>query len=1013
MKRGDEREERAAGPRDGSGGMAPSHSGPSHGWTRRQFLAQAAATFALSGIAVCSRQPIEEIVPYVKQPPGLVPGRSLHFASSSLFRGYARGVLVESHEGRPTRMEGNVDHPSSLGGADVFTQASILDLYDPDRSQVILHVGEVTPWPVFFQALEAEMEPFRRNGGRGLRLLTGNFTSPTLLDQVRALLRQLPRAHWHVHDPVQVSPPATPGTGAARLQTLLRFDRADVILALDSDFLYDEPGSLRHAREFADGRRVRAGRAEMNRLYVAEPLPTVTGSNADHRLPLQASAMEALARGVALRLGIPDSTGGPGPTSPGHQNWIEAVADDLKAHRGRGLIVAGASQPPSVHLLAREMNRFLGNEGESVVYLEPVEAALQSEAEPIEALVAAMSSDQVEMLAVLDCNPVYDAGVDLDFARAMDRVRLRLHHGLYNDETARLCHWHLPATHELEMWSDARGHDGTAGLIQPLIAPLYEGRPHHEVLAALLGLSGVTSYQIVRSYWREHWGGPQDGDFEEFWRRALRDGFVPRTAAMPLSSAGTEAPPHPSAQGSPASRPLGDEVSGSAVAPMRAESDPAAAAPPTPSAPIPAAAAPPTGPADLELVFKPDPSVWDGRYANNSWLQELPRPVTKLTWDNAALVNPSTAARLRLRNMDVVEIRAQGRSVEAPIWILPGVADASVVVHLGYGRREAGQTAQGAGFDAYRLRSSAAPWFGSGCELKPTGRTYQLATTQGQQQIEGRDMLRHGSLESFRRSPSAVLGDYQGTPPASLYPPVAYDGYKWGMNIDLTACIGCNACTIACQAENNIPSVGKTQVLADRVMHWIRVDSYIEGDPDRPAFRHQPVPCMHCEDAPCELVCPTGATVHSSEGLNEMIYNRCVGTRYCSNNCPYKVRRFNFFDFTSGRPDSLKLERNPNVTVRSRGVMEKCTYCVQRIETARIEAMKTDRLIGADEVVTACQSACPTRAITFGDLNRPESEVSRLTREPHNYAMLAELNTRPRTTYLAHLRNPNPQIEEI
>jgi molybdopterin-containing oxidoreductase family iron-sulfur binding subunit len=559
--------------------------------------------------------------------------------------------------------------------------------------------------------------------------------------------------------------------------------------------------------------------------------------------------------------------------------------------------------------------------------------------------------------------------VDLGFSAALEKVKLRAHCSSHDDETAALCHWHIPESHSLEAWSDARAYDGTVTIIQPLIAPLYVSKSFHEVLAALMGQTSA-GYDIVRKYWENQYSG---SDFERFWRKTLHDGVVEGTTFSPKA----------------VSLASGDWSRLDAEARQTASSAEA-----------------------MEVIFRPDPSIWDGRFANNGWLQELPKQITRLTWDNAALLSPATAERLNLSNMEAVDIHYKERTVRAPVWILPGQPENTVTVHLGYGRTHAGRVGGGMGFNAYALRTSDAPWFGTGVTIKRTGERYSLACTQDHQSMEGRHIVRSGTLAHFKQHPHFVQEMAEDPPrELSLYPEVKYEGRAWGMTIDTSACIGCGACISACQAENNIPIVGKQQVIIGREMHWIRVDRYYGGDLDNPEIYHQPVPCMQCENAPCEPVCPVGATVHDKEGLNDMVYNRCVGTRYCSNNCPYKVRRFNFLLFQDWDSPTLKLQRNPNVSIRSRGVMEKCTYCVQRINNARITAEKEDRPIREGEIVTACQAACPAEAIVFGDINDKESQVAKLKATPLNYGLLTELNTRPRTTYLARLRNPNPEIE--
>ena len=615
-------------------------------------------------------------------------------------------------------------------------------------------------------------------------------------------------------------------------------------------------------------------------------------------------------------------------------------------------------------MLAHAINSALGNTGKTVIYTDPLDPNPVDDFESLRELVADMDAGKVEMLVMVGGNPVYNAPADFGFRERLSKVKLRIHLGLYADETSELCQWHIPEAHFLETWTDARAYDGTVTIMQPLIQPLYFGRSLHELLGAFGDTPNQTPYEIVKGYWnRQHPGK----DFEDWWRKAVHDGMVPGTvlAAKQVS------------------------FKGSSSAAKAAQSS------------------------GLEIVFRPDPHIFDGCFANNGWLQELPKPLTKLTWDNAALVSPATAERNGWQNEDLVELAYRGRTVRAPIWILPGHANDSVTVHLGYGRTSAGRVGNGAGFDAYRLRTSDAPWFGSGLEIRKTGSKYALATTQHHHLTEGRNIVISGTLDEYQKHPGFVREEAEEPPKElTIYPGYKYEGYAWGMAIDQTACVGCNACVIACQAENNIAVVGKEQVLMMREMHWLRIDTYYKGSADNPETYYQPVPCMHCENAPCELVCPVQATNHSAEGLNDMVYNRCVGTRYCSNNCPYKVRRFNFFLYSDWTTPSLKLQRNPDVSVRSRGVMEKCSYCVQRINEAKIEAEKDNRRVHDGEIQTACQAVCPTQAIVFGDINDKTSRVAKTKAEPLNYLLLAELNTRPRTTYLAALRNPNPEIEK-
>jgi MoCo/4Fe-4S cofactor protein with predicted Tat translocation signal len=943
---------------------------------RRTFLKLMGASLALAGVSACTRQPTERIVPYVRQPEDLVPGQPLFYATAMTVGGVATGLLVESHEGRPTKIEGNPLHPGSLGASDVYAQAAILGLYDPDRSQTITNLGEIRPWSAFLGAINAALTAQRPLRGAGVRLLTESVGSPTLAAQIRDVLSRFPDAKWHQWDPASRNN-ARVGAKLAFgefVDAQYRFDQADVILSLDADFLGSGPAPLRYARDFAARRRPEQA-DRMNRLYAIESMPTSTGARADHRFPARPSDIERAARQVAATLGVGGGSGAAGGSDRAAR-FVAAVAKDLQAHRGRSLVIAGDGQPAAVHALAHAMNQALGNVGATVVYTPPAEAEPVDQIQSLRDLVADMNAGTVDLLIIVGGNPVYSAPADVQFADALGKVQLRAHLGQHVDETSALCHWHIPEAHFLESWSDARGFDGTVAIVQPLIAPLYGGHSAHDVLAAMSERPERSSHDLVREFWKV------DKD-DRTWRKWLHDGVVPDTAFAPKS--------------------------------VRAATGAAAAA-----------AAPPPGGSGLEIVFRNDPSVLDGRYANNGWLQELPKPITKLTWDNAVLVSPATAAALRHSEYpafrggehgqiitDVVELRYRGRTVRGPLFEVAGHPDGCATVHLGYGRARGGKLAVGAGFNANAIRTADAPDFGGGLEIAATGEQFSLACTQYHHLLEGRGAVRAVTRDEFVRDPKSIHeGEEQPPRTITLYPDYRYEGYKWGMSIDVNACIGCNACVVGCQAENNIPVIGKDEVLRGREMHWIRIDTYHRGPAATPETYFQPVPCMQCENAPCEVVCPVGATVHSHEGLNDMVYNRCVGTRYCSNNCPYKVRRFNFLLYQDWNSPSLKLGRNPDVTVRSRGVMEKCTYCVQRINRAKIDAEKENRTVGDADLQTACQQACPANAIVFGNLNDPASRVAQLQAGERNYSLLGELNTRPRTTYLAAVRNLNPELGE-
>ena len=943
------------------------------GIDRRELLILMGASMALAGLTGCTRQPVEKILPYVRTPEELAAGQPLFYASAQVHGGYARGILAETHEGRPTKIEGNELHPGSLGGTDIFAQASILSLYDPDRSQTLTHLAEISAWSALLAGIKLVLEKERPNKGAGLRILTGTVTSPTLAAQLAEFQAAFPGAKWISWEPCSRENAAE----GARLafgepvETRYAFDKADVVLSLGADFLGGGPAQPRYIRDFTSRRR---DPSAFNRLYVVEATPSLTGARADHRRPMRPAEIEEFARAVAGGVGTARSPSQTRVAGIQTDPFVTTVVNDLAAHAGRSLVLAGDAEPPEVHALAHLANQILGNAGNTVLYTDPVAATgagVLSGTAALSELCRDMDSGTVSLLVVLGGNPVFSAPADLKLAELMERVPLRVRLGLYDDETSAHCHWHVPQAHALETWSDARAFDGTVTILQPMIAPLYGGKSAHELVAALLDQPERTSHDIVKDYWKKQMAAV---DFDKFWRRSLHDGVVAGTAFEPRSLK------------------VARGAVGAGLAPARG---------------------PVTNATSLTALFRPDPTIGDGEHANNGWLQELPKPLTKLTWENAALIAPRTAERLKLSSEDVVTLTLDGRSVEAPVVVLPGQAEDCVTLHLGYGRTRGGKVCAGAGFNAYLLRGSAAPWAASGLEVRATGRRAELAFTAHHHSMETpvgkRDIVRAATTAEFAKDPEVFekMGEEPPGPGLTLYPKMPVAAYAWGLSIDLSTCVGCNACVVACQSENNIPVVGKTEVKRGRAMHWIRVDSYYEGGLDNPKTLHQPVTCMHCENAPCEVVCPVAATVHSAEGLNEMVYNRCVGTRYCSNNCPYKVRRFNYFLYSDFTTESLKLARNPDVTVRSRGVMEKCSYCVQRISRARIDAEKENRPIRDGEITTACQQACPAQAIVFGNINDPESRVSKAKAEKRTYGLLAELGTRPRTTYLAALSNPN------
>jgi len=1074
------------------------------GMDRKTFLRVSGAAMAMAGLSGCRILPQSKAVPYVRSPEVLVPGKPLEYASTLPRFGYGVGVLVTSHEGRPTKIEGNPRHPASLGSTLPQEQAETLVMYDPDRSQSTVSrrapgdtnpVAEITSYDQVADVLRTALVSQAVSGGSGFAVLTDTVTSPSLKAQMAALKAKFPAMRWYSYEPLgreNVHLGTQLAFGRA-LNPVYRLQNARVIVSLDANFFTDMPGSIRYSRDFAEGRRIRRGVRAMNRLYAVESSYTNVGAMADHRWAVKPSEVETFAR--ALYAAVAG-----GSETKNFSGMAELVAD-LKANPGAAVVVAGEQTSASTQTLANAINAAIGAIGSTVVYTEPIEANPVGQTAGLKSLTDALNGGSVKLLAIIGGNPAYDAPADMNFPQAIRKAALSIRLGLYEDETSANCQYHVPMAHPLEAWGDLAAFDGSVSIVQPLIAPLYNGKSANEFVGEILG-DIKSGYDHLRTYWA---GRAQTANFAGWWERTLRDGFVPNTAAAPVVVT---------------------------VRPNIVDTLPA-----------------PVAGGATEIAFRPDPSLWDGRYANNSWLQELPKPITTITWDNAAIMSPATAKKLgvisdvdkndavnfaQANGKRVVKLAVNGAELEMPVWILPGQPNDTITVALGFGRTHCGQVGEGQGFDTYRLRTSGTMNFAPNVTVTPTATIYEIASTQPHhllhapepglhaeknsaitygQKEENRSIIASATFEEYAAKNGEVVerehapsvpeatgfgttiekheeshgkpgdaghgaekssehgeriaqglnengskfdGSLGGTPNmaghnridspqvtadayrkqwdytdrgssnregwGSLYPEYSSRGFNaWGMSVDLTVCTGCNACVTACQAENNIPTVGKDMVGKGREMHWIRIDHYYAGeDWDKPESYFQPVACVHCEKAPCEPVCPVAATIHSHEGLNQMVYNRCIGTRYCSNNCPYKVRRFNYLKWTAGvggpqtlnyfdKPQ-LQMMANPDVTIRGRGVMEKCTYCVQRINAARIEAKKAGRDIGDGEVVTACQQACPTQAIIFGDINNPESRVSKLREQPHDYSLLSELNTRPRTTYLARIKNPNPAI---
>jgi molybdopterin-containing oxidoreductase family iron-sulfur binding subunit len=954
---------------------------PPDGMSRRSFVQLLGASLALAGLGGCMKRPRERILPYVASPSDADPGTPLWYATSMTLGGYGTGLLVKSREGRPIKVEGNPDHPASLGASGIYHQASLLQLYDPARSKRMRHGHERPDWQRFVNHF-APAALANRIGlrGEGLHVLLEPTASPLVLSLLDRVRERYPDAMVHMYAPLAHDGPRAAAVAAfgTAVMPLYDFRQADVILSVDSDFLASGPLQLRYAREFAGRRRPSLPDGAMNRLYTIEPVPSSTGTSGDHRFRMRAADIERVLGAIAASIvlasdrlphGVPADLAGMLDhyrSDDQQPAWTKHIAGDLADTGQRSAVIVGESQSPRVHLLGYVVNLALGNTGTTIRYVPDPLIASELPASGLASLVDAMKAGGVHTLVMLDVNPAYNAPAELDFAGALRRVPETISTGLYQHETGRLAQWFLPLAHYLESWDDSRTCDGTVGLVQPLIAPLYGGKTITEVLAVFQGEGDRSAHDLVQAHWSAQWGA---ADAPERWNQAVQRGVIPDTAFTPLT---------------PGVR--WDGVTAAMTGPATSKSN------------------------GLELVFQQDPCVYDGRFANNSWLQELPDPLTKLTWDNAALVSPATARRLEVETGDLLRLGQDEPKLSVPALVLPGMADEVIALRLGYGRGAGDEKlAEGVGVNAYRLRTSAMPYSTLGARVERTEGHRQLAITQTHWGLEGRPIAPQTTIEHYREQPNFTQAQHGRA--LSLYKgPPQGPGDQWAMAIDLSACTGCSACVVACQAENNIPVVGREDVLKSREMHWLRIDRYFSGSVDDPEFVSQPMLCQHCEKAPCEYVCPVNATVHSPDGLNEMVYNRCIGTRFCSNNCPYKVRRFNWFDYNAELAETERMVKNPEVTVRARGVMEKCTFCVQRIRRAQISAELESRELHDGDVLTACQQACPTQAIVFGSLSHPDAEVVRRRSEPRSYAVLHELGTEPRVRYLARLTNPNPAL---
>lgn len=902
---------------------------------RRQFLKLMGASFALAGLTGCEKSPFVAALPYVDQPDAATTGVPRHYATAVTLDGFAQPVIATTYSGRPTKLDGNPDHPATGGRSDVFMQAAVLGLYDPDRARGPTRHRQPTTWKDVATAIVMLRSDWAKDEGESLRLLVGPTTSPTLLRQIDALRAQFPKLRLHRHEPVG-SQPRYELTRAAYGQPLdvhYQLDRCSVVVSFDDDFLGPGPHQVRNARGWSSARR-RSSDGPGLSLHLAESVPCATGAMAGARLAVDASRMPQLAQALASKLGVEGAVA-PELVSK-EREWIEQTAAACRGASRQALVTSGPFGEAATAIWVARINEVLASAGVTLQFTSPVAGTAGGS---LSELISDINAGKVTSLVIVDSNPIYTAPGALGFVDALRKVPSSFHLGLQRDETGDLCEWQLPLTHALESWSDARAIDGTATIIQPVIRPFYDVRSAHQILAMLLGDTEPAADKPVRETWQARFAD----NFESRWRQALHDGFVEGGA------------------------PFVDAVPVGATPPAMVWGD------------------------GLDVVFRPDPTIWDGSFANIGWLQELPKPLTTLTWGNIVAVSPHLAQRLGMANGDVLEVTIAEQRVTGPAWIAPGQANNTIALYLGYGRARAGQVGNDIGCDAYRVRPPEQPWLAK-ASVRKTGNRESLALTQLHHRMEGFDFVREVAPGHVEPKSEA---------PPSLYPPWPSSENAWAMVIDLDACIGCNACVAACTAENNVPVVGADQVKIGREMHWLRIARYYEGDIEQPKSFFQPIPCMQCEQAPCEMGCPVHATTHSPEGINQMVYNRCIGTRTCSSYCPYKVRRFNFLDYRAPAESPTQAAHNPDVTVRSRGVMEKCTYCTQRIEAAHAAADKANRKLREGDVVTACQQACPTKAIVFGDVNDPSSEVSRLRRDGRHYVLLEELGTRPRTTYLA------------
>lgn len=906
---------------------------------RRRFLQLMAASLAMAGLAACGKPP-EQAVPTIMQAPQLTPGAATWYATAVPFCGVAQPVLGKTLAGRPIKLEGNPQHPMSGGACDAFTQAAILQLYDPDRSQAPRFKGRETSWGEVRDAMAQELLTLDNARGKGLHIVCGASSSPTFGRQLVELLQRWPDAQLYHAEPFAETQALSVSEKVFGQPLMARrhLENADVMVCLEDDPLGSGPFQTSLQRGWAERRRLAAKGEGRALSFVAESIPTLTGAAATHRVAIAPSHLPDLVLALSCALGERNSKT---PRLNREQlNWVDLAATALKSHPGRGLISISKGAATDVQAQISHLNQRLGHFGQTLDWQAPTLLGYEPKHfwNSLEQLSRQMDGGQVAQLLILECNPLQTSPLELRIKELLQQVPFSLHAGLYYDESAAQCLWHLPLNHALDGWSDARAADGSACIIQPLIEPMYSTRTLHQVIELLMTSVERDALELVRTTWR-HISQTQ-------WRQALADGWIESAASA---------------------------VAVAKVAPVTLslmQSD------------------------GIEAVIRPDSCIWDGRFANLGWLQELPKPISTLTWSNVVGLSPRLAEQLGLRNGDGVEVALPGQLLRGAAWIEPGQADQVIALYTGYGRTHAGRVANGLGYAVRPILTLSVI-----ASVNRSGDRYTLAFTQA-----------HHLLPNDETPPIRVVPrDLPHLPaqqiPASLYTSVSDNGPQWGMVIDLDLCTGCNACVTACQAENNIAVVGAEQIVNGRSMHWLRIDHYYQGSMEAPRSRFQPLPCMHCEQAPCETGCPVNATVHSRDGLNQMVYNRCIGTRTCASYCPYKVRRFNWLDWNANAAPSIQAQRNPEVTVRARGVMEKCTYCTQRISAARIENKQQGSDFDTSMVVTACQQTCPSQAIRFGDIADPASAVSSARNDPRHYRLLEALGTRPRTTYLARIED--------